>query len=99
MALWSLGTLGKSFTVRPAAVPLVQRGPYRLVRHPAYAGELLVAVACVVARPDVWMGLLLLGLLLFSALRILEEERVMRAAGHYDAYADGTRWRLVPFVW
>ena len=99
MALWSLGTLGGSFTIRPAAVPLVQRGPYRLVRHPAYTGELLMVLACVVARFDVWLLCLLAGLLLFQVLRILEEERVMAAGGMYGSYKETTRWRLLPWVW
>jgi protein-S-isoprenylcysteine O-methyltransferase Ste14 len=45
--VWARRTLGKSYSghlsVR-AGQQLVQSGPYRAVRHPAYAGYLLMAV-------------------------------------------------------
>ncbi|MEM9696900.1 MAG: hypothetical protein AAGA56_30470, partial [Myxococcota bacterium] len=45
-AILSLVTLGRSFAVLPSRRGLVRRGPYRLVRHPAYCAELtMVAVA------------------------------------------------------
>ena len=45
---WAIATLGEWFTLRVGvqpAQPLVQRGPYRVIRHPSYAGALLTLVA------------------------------------------------------
>ncbi len=91
--------LGSSFGVLPALRKIVERGPYRLVRHPAYAGELLMAAACLLA------GLTPLALapwlLLFPGVvwRIVAEEQVLSRDAAYTAYRQRVRWRLVPWVW
>jgi len=44
---WSVRTLGRSFTVDVrirAGQRVVDSGPYRWVRHPSYAGLLLICV-------------------------------------------------------
>src|SRR4051794_15104946 len=45
LASAALVTLGRSFALLPRGRPLVASGPYRLVRHPAYLGELVVAMS------------------------------------------------------
>ncbi|HEX8793551.1 MAG TPA: isoprenylcysteine carboxylmethyltransferase family protein [Polyangiaceae bacterium] len=79
---------------------VVQTGPYRFVRHPMYAG----AIPLMTGMP-LWLGsvagvLLAAVPLTFIVLRLLIEERVLRAElpGYAD-YARKVRWRLVPFVW
>jgi protein-S-isoprenylcysteine O-methyltransferase Ste14 len=91
--------LGKSFGVLPALRSSVVRGPYRLVRHPAYAGELLMALACFVAGPSLIATLPWLLLLPGVAWRILAEEAVLSADAGYVAYQRQVRWRLMPGVW
>ncbi len=44
LCMWGFVMLGQSFGVSPADRGLVQRGPYRWLRHPIYAGE-LIAIA------------------------------------------------------
>jgi protein-S-isoprenylcysteine O-methyltransferase Ste14 len=39
-ACYTLRTLGRSFSIMPQARTLVRSGPYRLIRHPLYVGEL-----------------------------------------------------------
>lgn len=93
--LVSLGTLGPRFGIAPADRGLVATGPYRLIRHPMYLGELLLRSAVTIANPA--QGLIALGILvMLQVLRILREEKII--AG-YDAYARLVRWRLIPFVW
>jgi protein-S-isoprenylcysteine O-methyltransferase len=45
---WAVATLGRFFTL-PVAVsrgqPVIDRGPYRLIRHPSYLGALVAFVA------------------------------------------------------
>ena len=95
----SLSSLGRSFAILPALREIVTTGPYRVVRHPAYAGELFMVAACVLAKPG-WLMLtpLVLGLPLV-ALRIDAEERLLRTEAGYEAYARRVRWRLLPLVW
>ena len=79
---------------------VAEGGLYRHVRHPMYAGLVLIMVGLCM-----WLGstAALIATLVPTALlvvRILFEERMLRAklAG-YDEYAGRVRWRLVPGVW
>jgi len=93
----SLASLGRSFAVFPSQRALVTRGPYRVLRHPAYAGELAMIAACCAARADALAASVMLAAIAAVATRIVAEERALAAA--YAAYARAVRWRLVPGVW
>jgi len=98
-ALISLSCLGKSFAVLPAGRATVRRGPYRWIRHPAYAGEMLMVIACAAAAPwprDIWIAPVALALLV---VRILAEEKTLLPDEDYRAYRAETRWRLLPKIW
>jgi protein-S-isoprenylcysteine O-methyltransferase Ste14 len=96
LVLWALGTLGRSFGIAPADRGLVKDGPYRMVRHPMYLGELISLAGAVTGDPTTWNVVLMLVLLLSLLLRIRWEERVVF---NYDAYAGRVRWRLIPGIW
>lgn len=92
----SLAALGRSFAVLPARRTVVERGPYRLVRHPVYAGELIMwGAACATLSPLVALGLAIAGAGAI-ALRIRAEERVLEADPAYRAYATRVPGRLLP---
>ena len=94
--LASLGALGRSFAVLPTRRELVSRGPYRLVRHPVYAGELTMMVTTC-ATSGVWPALACLAVLLALLVpRIAAEERVLAGDPAYAAYARRVRYRLLP---
>ena len=98
-ALWtacSLASLGSSFAVLPALRALVRRGPYRLLRHPAYLGEALLVGACVLAGGP-WQALV--ALIPALVLRIRGEERVLTADPAWSDYAASVRYRLLPGLW
>ena len=99
VACVSLGTLGRSFAILPGVRRIVVRGPYRVVRHPAYFGEgIMVAAAAAMIG-----GVLGLSLALFAAallyVRIVAEERVLADDAVYRDYAQTVRWRLLPGLW
>ena len=99
---WSFATLGKYFTTvvkTSADQVVVERGPYRILRHPSYTGLLAAFVGCGLMLGN-WVGaaasffLILVGLVY----RLLREEHAMiDSLG--DAYLDFAkdRARLVPF--
>jgi protein-S-isoprenylcysteine O-methyltransferase Ste14 len=91
--------LGRCFAILPAIRGTVTRGPFRIVRHPAYLGEVVMILGCCVAAPH-WRRLgPLAAALLLVAIRILAEERVMSTSEAYTKYANQVRWRLIPLLW
>ncbi len=98
-ALYSLAYLRHRFSIVPEARGLVTSGPYRLVRHPIYLGEILAGFGLVL--PTI-AGLPLLVFLVFVSAEVVrtyyEEGVLRRTYPEYAAYAAGTR-RLVPFIY
>ncbi len=91
-------TLRRSFGVVAANRGVKANGPYRLVRHPMYAGYALTHVGFLLAGPSLW-NLALYGTVLTIAIRrIVAEERVLREDPAYRALAARVRFRLLPFV-
>lgn len=79
---------------------VVTSGPYRLVRHPMYAGAILLLLFTPLALGS-WVALPFpLPLILVVAIRSLEEEKFLRTelAG-YATYCQQVRYRLVPYIW
>jgi protein-S-isoprenylcysteine O-methyltransferase Ste14 len=76
---------------------VISTGPYALVRHPMYAGALLLIIGMPLAL-DSWYGLLgILVLLPVLAWRLLDEERFLtRNLKGYAEYTSKVRWRLIP---
>jgi len=96
-AIASVAFLGRCFGVLPDVRGLVTRGPYRLVRHPLYLGELTAALGIVDGAqrwaPALAAWLVCLGLQL---VRTKYEERSLRAEfPEYAPYAARTK-RLIP---
>jgi protein-S-isoprenylcysteine O-methyltransferase Ste14 len=104
LRLWSFHTLGRYFTftvkVSPDQ-PVVASGPYRVLRHPGYAGGLL-AIAGIGLVNGNWIGMATIVLLWLALIvwRIRFEENALLTTldGRYRAYASQHK-RLVPLVW
>jgi protein-S-isoprenylcysteine O-methyltransferase Ste14 len=79
---------------------VISTGPYAVVRHPMYAGALLMFVAAPLALGS-WWGLVPAALLIGGlAARLMDEEAyLVRNLPGYAAYRGTVRWRLVPWVW
>jgi protein-S-isoprenylcysteine O-methyltransferase Ste14 len=79
---------------------VVTGGPYRCVRHPAYAGTILYELAVPVLLAS-WPALIASGLSAgLLILRTALEDRTLQAelAGYAD-YARRVRYRLLPGIW
>jgi protein-S-isoprenylcysteine O-methyltransferase Ste14 len=93
---WSLSTLGRSFGIVAADRGLVQQGPYRFVRHPIYAFEMLFFLGYLAAAPTPKSAVIIGVWIILQCLRIIREERIIEG---YETYTNNVRWRLIPFVW
>ncbi|MBA3607929.1 MAG: isoprenylcysteine carboxylmethyltransferase family protein [Chthoniobacterales bacterium] len=100
---WAIITLGRFFTVDVSIEKdheVVERGPFRLVRHPSYSGVLLALVgfALTLGNWAAWLVVLLPIALAFNY-RMKVEEALSNALGsRYTDYMKRTK-RLVPLVY
>jgi protein-S-isoprenylcysteine O-methyltransferase Ste14 len=80
--------LGRCFGVLPEARGLVRSGPYAIVRHPIYAGEIGVFVGLTIASPLLVNVIMLGGVLGVQWVRMkLEESALSAAFPQYQLYA------------
>jgi protein-S-isoprenylcysteine O-methyltransferase Ste14 len=101
-AAWMLASilsLGRCFGVLPEARGLVTRGPYRFMRHPLYLGEFGICAGLVVAAPSLWNLAVAAVFAGAQSIRMLLEERALKAEfPAYARYAAVTP-RLLPRLW
>ena len=79
---------------------VVSTGPYARLRHPMYAGALLLIAGTPLALGSWWV--LLVAVVMVPALvwRLLDEEKFLkRNLPGYAEYTERVPYRLVPFVW
>ena len=79
---------------------VVSEGPYALVRHPGYAGNVLSTPASALALGSWWALVPALAISILFVLRTVHEDRFLeeRLEG-YREYASRVRFRLVPHLW
>jgi protein-S-isoprenylcysteine O-methyltransferase len=101
---WAIITLGRFFTVDVAIEPdheLIERGPFRMVRHPSYTGVLLAFVGLALTLGN-WAALLAILVPIGAAFihRMNVEENALSGAlgPQYTDYMRRTN-RLVPFLY
>jgi protein-S-isoprenylcysteine O-methyltransferase Ste14 len=104
LRVWANRTLGAFYTRTLRTVegqPVVQAGPYRVIRHPGYLGMILMWMGAGLAVMN-WMAtLVVLGSMAatYHYRMNAEEAMLLEAQGEaYRAYQSRT-WRLIPFVY
>lgn len=102
LALAGLFTLGDNLSVLPHPkddAVLVERGPYRLVRHPIYSGLIVGAIGWALLNASVVTLVYALVLFVFFDVKSRREERwLVRKFPAYTAYQAQVR-KLIPFVY
>jgi protein-S-isoprenylcysteine O-methyltransferase Ste14 len=98
---WAIHELGVQYSHRVVRISeggLISSGPYRVLRHPAYAGMLLanIGFAGYFSSPASIAALTLLVAAVLWRIRI--EEDILTESPQYRAFAN-TRCRIVPGVW
>jgi protein-S-isoprenylcysteine O-methyltransferase Ste14 len=78
----------------------ISTGPYALVRHPMYAGALVMLAGTPLALGSWWGLLTIAPMTLVIVQRLIAEERFLaKNLGGYADYWSAVRYRLIPFVW
>lgn len=93
LTIWGMVTLRRAFSVTVEARTLVTGGPYRVVRHPIYTGEILTAAMVVILRftpANASLFLLFLALQLYRSR--LEEQKLLRNFPEYRQTVGKSWW-------
>jgi protein-S-isoprenylcysteine O-methyltransferase Ste14 len=101
---WSVIVLGRNFTVYVQVrdeQPVVDTGPYRLLRHPSYTGLLVVCLGIGLALGN-WLALIVVvvapTVAILMRIRVEERALLVGIGEPYRRFA-ATRKRLIPWVW
>jgi protein-S-isoprenylcysteine O-methyltransferase Ste14 len=79
---------------------VISTGPYALVRHPMYAGALVMLAGIPIALGSWWGLLVLVATMPALIWRLLDEEKFLaRNLPGYVEYQEKVRYRLIPHVW
>jgi protein-S-isoprenylcysteine O-methyltransferase Ste14 len=99
LTVYTLLTLGRSFSLTPQARKLVTGGPYAIVRHPLYVVE-EAAIAAILLQYAWFAAVPFLVLHVTTQIRRmqLEEKVLLKSFSEYAEYARRTPG-LVPGVW
>jgi protein-S-isoprenylcysteine O-methyltransferase Ste14 len=75
-------------------------GPYRIVRHPGYAGNILPLLGIVLALSSLWTLIPAVAALVIAVIRTALEDRTLQEElPGYQEYAQGVRYRLFPGIY
>jgi protein-S-isoprenylcysteine O-methyltransferase Ste14 len=77
-----------------------ETGPYRFVRHPGYAGNILPLIGIVLALDSLWT-LIPVGaaLVIFLIRTAMEDKTLQEELPGYREYTHKVKYRLLPGVW
>jgi protein-S-isoprenylcysteine O-methyltransferase Ste14 len=75
-------------------------GPYRVVRHPGYAGNILALPGIVLALGSVWTLIPAAAASIITVIRtVLEDQTLQEELPGYGDYARRVRYRLIPWIY
>lgn len=75
-------------------------GPYRFVRHPGYAGNLLAVAGIILALNSLWTLIPAIAALVIALIRATLEDKTLHAElSGYPEYAEHVRYRLFPGIY
>lgn len=79
---------------------LCDTGPYRFVRHPGYAGNILPLFAIIIALNSVWVVIPAVFALIVTIIRTaLEDKALQQELPGYLEYTQKVRFRLIPGIY
>lgn len=98
VTLLGMLSIGRSFAILPANRGLRTGGIYAYIRHPIYAGYMLVYSGYTILNPlgvNFMVLLCCVGMLFWRA---ANEERLLARDPSWFTYAKRVRWRFLPYI-
>jgi len=79
---------------------VVTSGPYKIVRHPGYAGAVFLAIANYLIFGTLAVGIVSFVIIAVFCIRTYLEDKMLKEelAGYLE-YSQTVKYRLIPFVW
>lgn len=79
---------------------VISAGPYRVVRHPGYAGGIFAWIATPVFFSSYWVVIPTVAVILLTIIRTALEDRTLKEElPGYREYTERVRYRLLPGIW
>lgn len=79
---------------------VVEKGPYRFIRHPMYLGTVLYGISFPLFLESLWALIPGVIVILLFIIRTELEDRFLKKNLHgYQEYAQRVRFRLIPGIW
>jgi protein-S-isoprenylcysteine O-methyltransferase Ste14 len=88
--------LRRSFGIVAASRGVRRGGPYRLVRHPMYAGYIVTHIGFLMLNPSFWNAAVYALAWATVVMRIAEEEKILSQDLAYRDFQGDVRYRLFP---
>lgn len=103
LRVWSMRTLGAFYTRTLRTTQdqhVVDTGPYRMIRHPGYAGALLVWIGLALTSRSAPASVVVAVLMgrAYQQRITAEEKLLQRALPEYGGYRRRTK-KLIPLIW
>ena len=103
--LWAKSVLGRFWSIEVRVLTdhaVIEKGPFRLIRHPMYAGQILVYIGLLGLALQSWAAILFIlitsSIYYGNRIRIEEKFLVAELGNAYLDYMKRTK-RLIPFIW
>jgi protein-S-isoprenylcysteine O-methyltransferase Ste14 len=90
--------LGRCFGVIAANRGIKVAGPYRLIRHPIYAGYTITHIGLLLTMPSPLNATLYALAFAFQVVRMLREEAILMQSQDYRDFAARVRYRVLPGI-
>jgi len=79
---------------------VITSGPYRLIRHPGYAGAMWMYLGIPFYFGSIWGLIPAFALMILFVLRTsLEDKTLQKELPGYNNYIQSTKYRLLPLIW